>query len=163
MTHSDDLAVDRFAAAMKAKLSKKRSEGRSGWDNRNECTAEYLSYLLIQHIIKGDPLDVGNLAMMLHQRGDHIVIDDETRSIATALSQPHPADERVVEALNAVAALVELVCDETLGPSVEDEPDNESVGSNMMGPVPMTFGHVREARDAVAILRAALAQEGRNG
>jgi len=78
-----------------------------------------------------------------------------------ALSQPHPADERVVEALNAVAALVELVCDETLGPSVEDEPDNESVGSNMMGPVPMTFGHVREARDAVAILRAALAQEGR--
>ncbi len=79
--HPDDLAVDRFAAAMKAKLAKKRNEGRGGWDNREECTAEHLSYLLIQHCLKGGPLDVGNLAMMLHQRGDRIVIDDETASI----------------------------------------------------------------------------------
>ena len=89
--HPDDRVVDRFAVAMKAKMAKKRAEGRGGWDNRDECSSEYLSYLLIQHCLKGDPLDVGNLAMMLHQRGDRIVIDYETQAI---MGRPHPADEQ---------------------------------------------------------------------
>lgn len=80
--HPDDLAVDRFAAAMKAKLAKKRAEGRGGWDRKDECSAEDLSYMLVQHLWKGDPLDVGNLAMMLHQRGERIVLDGEGKSIA---------------------------------------------------------------------------------
>jgi hypothetical protein len=88
--HPDDLAVDRFAVAMKAKLARKRAEGRGGWHNPQECSAEHLSYLLIQHCLKGDPLDVGNLAMMLHQRGDRIVIDDETASI---MRRTEPAGE----------------------------------------------------------------------
>lgn len=62
--HPDDAAVDRFAAAMKAKLTKKRQEGRGGWQS---MTAEQLSALLHEHVRKGDPVDVGNLAMMLHQ------------------------------------------------------------------------------------------------
>lgn len=70
--HADDTAVDRFAEAMKAKLAKKRDEGRGGWDGPT-CSAEILSDLLRQHVEKGDPLDVGNLAMMLHQRGERIV------------------------------------------------------------------------------------------
>jgi hypothetical protein len=70
--HPDDLAVDRFAAAMKAKLAKKREEGRCGWEDKDACSAEFLSKLLRDHVEKGDPLDVGNLAMMLHQRGDAI-------------------------------------------------------------------------------------------
>lgn len=91
--HPDDIGVDRFSDAMKAKLAKKRAEGRGGWDNRDECTAEHLSYLLVQHIIKGDPLDVGNLAMMLHQRGDRIVIDEETRAIFPRYTHPAPTHE----------------------------------------------------------------------
>ena len=70
--HPDDLAVDRFAAEMKAKLAKKRAEGRGGWDRKGECTAEFLSQLLREHVEKGDPVDVGNLAMMLQQRGERI-------------------------------------------------------------------------------------------
>jgi hypothetical protein len=70
--HPDDTAVDRFAAAMKEKLAKKRAEGRGGWDDRAVCTAEYLSKLLRAHVAKDDPLDVGNFAMMLHQRGERI-------------------------------------------------------------------------------------------
>jgi hypothetical protein len=70
--HPDDLAVDRFAAAMKAKPAKKRDEGRRGWEGP-DCTAELLSRLLREHVEKGDPLDVGNLAMMLHQREERIV------------------------------------------------------------------------------------------
>lgn len=72
VTHPDDIAVDRFAAAMKAKLAKKRGEGRGGWERKDECTAEFLSQLLREHVEKGDPIDVGNLAMMLQQRGERI-------------------------------------------------------------------------------------------
>lgn len=71
-THPDDLAVNRFALAMKAKLAQKRAEGRGGWDNPDECSVERLSELLIRHIEKGDPIDVGNFAMMIHQRGGRI-------------------------------------------------------------------------------------------
>lgn len=67
--HPDDAAVDRFAAAMKAKLNKKRQEGRGGWQS---MTAEQLSALLHEHVRKGDPVDVANLAMMLHQNGQRI-------------------------------------------------------------------------------------------
>lgn len=70
--HPDDVAVDRFAAAMKAKLAKKRAEGRGGWDDKFDCSNETLSRLLRGHVEKGDPLDVGNLAMMIHQRDEII-------------------------------------------------------------------------------------------
>jgi hypothetical protein len=70
--HPDDLAVDRFAAAMKAKLAKKRDEGKSGWEDKDECSWLFLSQLLREHVEKGDPVDVGNLAMMLHQREEQI-------------------------------------------------------------------------------------------
>jgi hypothetical protein len=70
--HPDDLAVDRFAAAMKAKLAEKRDEGRGGWDDKDDCSQLFLSQLLREHVEKGDPLDVGNFAMMLHQREERI-------------------------------------------------------------------------------------------
>ncbi|QRG06147.1 hypothetical protein EZH22_24690 [Xanthobacter dioxanivorans] len=70
--HPDDLAVDRFAAEMKAKLAQKRAEGRGGWEDKEDCPAHHLSNLLRDHVEKGDPLDVANFAMMLHQRGERI-------------------------------------------------------------------------------------------
>lgn len=75
--HPDDVAVDRFAAAMKAKLAKKRAEGRAGWDNKEDCSQDRLSLMLRAHVAKGDPVDVGNFAMMLHQRGERISGRDE--------------------------------------------------------------------------------------
>jgi hypothetical protein len=67
--HPDDAAVDRFAAAMKTKLARKRSQGRAGWQ---EASAEHLSELLLSHLEKGDPVDIGNFAMMLHQNGQRL-------------------------------------------------------------------------------------------
>lgn len=67
--HSDDVAVDRFAAAMKAKLAQKRAEGRGGWDDPEQCPVERLAELLHKHVGKGDPVDVANFAMMLWCRG----------------------------------------------------------------------------------------------
>lgn len=70
--HPDDEAVDAFAAAMKEKLAKKRSEGRSGWNDHSLCSQALLSQMLHDHCDKGDPVDVANFAMMLHQRGESI-------------------------------------------------------------------------------------------
>lgn len=67
--HPDDLAVDRFAAKMKAKLEQKRAEGRGGWQTAD---AHVLSSMLFEHVFKGDPVDVGNLAMMLDQNAQMI-------------------------------------------------------------------------------------------
>lgn len=68
--HSDDLAVDAFAEAMKAKLARKRDAGYGGW--RDQCSIEFLSAQLRKHVEKGDPVDVANFAMMLQQRGARI-------------------------------------------------------------------------------------------
>lgn len=70
--HPDDLAVDRFAAEMKAKLAKKRAEGKGGWDDREWTTGLFLSQCLWEHVAKGDPVDVANFAMMLALRGERI-------------------------------------------------------------------------------------------
>ncbi len=82
--HSDDAAVDRFAAAMKDKLAKAREKGRSGWET---CPADDLNRMLREHVEKGDPRDVANFAMMLFVRGEktvaapvHTVVDNEAKS-----------------------------------------------------------------------------------
>jgi hypothetical protein len=82
--HPDDEAVDRFAAAMKAKLAKKRAEGRGGWEDKSQCSNEFLSKLLLEHIAKGDPVDVGNLSMMIHQRGERVISAEPVSGVIAA-------------------------------------------------------------------------------
>lgn len=82
--HPDDAAVDRFAVAMKAKLAASREKGRHGWQN---ATAPHLSSLLHEHMYKGDPLDVGNLAMMLHQNGQAIELPHDARRVTPPVQQ----------------------------------------------------------------------------
>ncbi|MGH6753371.1 MAG: hypothetical protein ACREDP_14495 [Bradyrhizobium sp.] len=86
--HPDDLAVDRFAAAMKAKLAQKREEGRGGWEDKDDCSNAKLSKLLLEHLTKGDPLDVGNFAMMIHQRGERITAPAPTMPQTEMVEQP---------------------------------------------------------------------------
>lgn len=68
--HPDDIAVDRFAAVMKAKLAEARQLGRGGWDDPAVCSRETLAKMLMNHTYRGDPVDVANFCMMLHARGD---------------------------------------------------------------------------------------------
>lgn len=67
--HTDEVSLVRFALCMRDKLAVSRSRGRHGWET---APGEYLTELLVQHLIKGDPVDVANFCMMLHQRGDRI-------------------------------------------------------------------------------------------
>lgn len=68
----DESGVDILAEAMKEKLRRKRREGRGGWYDSN-VSPQYLSQLLREHVEKGDPVDVANFCMMLHNRGERIL------------------------------------------------------------------------------------------
>lgn len=89
--HTDDAAVNRFAEAMKAKLAVARDKGRGGWDDPAQCTVEYLAKLLVDHIAKGDPIDVANFAMMLHQRQADKSVLSAAAPTPTAVDHPEPA------------------------------------------------------------------------
>lgn len=67
----DNAAVDKFAAAMKAKLAVTRAKGRSGRHDPDQCSVEYLHQLLDEQMQERavlDPVDIGNLAAMIFNR-----------------------------------------------------------------------------------------------
>jgi len=60
--HPDDYAVQAFTNAMIEKMALSRAKGRGGWE---ACTWLELWGMLREHVEKGDPVDVANLAMMI--------------------------------------------------------------------------------------------------
>ena len=64
---ADDILVESVASEMRAKLKLKRSNGRGGWHTPS-CTNEQLKAMMIEHIDKGDMIDVINFAAMIHVR-----------------------------------------------------------------------------------------------
>lgn len=81
----DDAAVDRFAAAMKEKLAAARAKGRGGWQDNEPGMQQRLSNMLRARVEKGDPLDVANFAMFLHQRSEAILPDSVERGVDEAM------------------------------------------------------------------------------
>ena len=63
----DNAAVDKLAQAMKDKLAEKREQGYHGWGT---CKHGDLVQLLINHVDKGDPIDVANFCAFLFARGE---------------------------------------------------------------------------------------------
>ena len=63
----DNEAVDKLAQAMKNKLAEKREQGYHGWAT---CKHGDLVQLLINHVDKGDPIDVANFCAFLFARGE---------------------------------------------------------------------------------------------
>lgn len=80
-THTDDMAVNEFADRMKAKLKKKRDEGREGWEG---CSSYDLSVMFCKHLNKnnkGNLIDLANFLMMLEMteaEQKHIFLDPHT-------------------------------------------------------------------------------------
>ena len=50
---------------MAEKMAESRAKGRSGWNDPEKCSVDYLRFLLYEHLDKGDPVDVANICMML--------------------------------------------------------------------------------------------------
>lgn len=67
--HADDIAVQNFANAMSEKMTLARDKGRDGWE---DCDPADLSWMLREHVEKGDPCDVANFCMMLWSLGHPI-------------------------------------------------------------------------------------------
>lgn len=65
----DNEAVDKLSQAMKNKLAKKREQGYHGWET---CKHGDLVQLLINHVDKGDPIDVANFCAFLFARGEQL-------------------------------------------------------------------------------------------
>ena len=68
--HPDDEAVDKFAAAMHARMTECRLKGKEGWDDPERCPPEYLEGLLDRALLADKWVDVANFAMMLWARGE---------------------------------------------------------------------------------------------
>jgi excisionase family DNA binding protein len=64
--HPDDDAVDTFAGKMRARMAEKRDQGREGWESAG---VDELGLKLLRSIADGDPIDVGNYAMMIDALG----------------------------------------------------------------------------------------------
>lgn len=68
--HPDDEAVDRFAAAMHAKMAQARAKGKEGWDDPERCKIEALVVFWVGSVLDGEIVDSANYAMMMmFQRG----------------------------------------------------------------------------------------------
>ena len=66
--HVDEKMVDITAMAMRSKLSAARDKGRHGWWDPEQCSIGSLKRLLVEHIEKGDMIDVMNFAGMIFVR-----------------------------------------------------------------------------------------------
>lgn len=86
VAHPDDVAVDLFAAAMKRKLAWCREKGREGWQSDVYCPVGRLQQYLADHVAKGDPIDVGNFAMMIWNRGE-----STTQGLRARIKNPNAA------------------------------------------------------------------------
>ena len=67
----DNEGVARFTKAMRLKLAKKRREGRGGWQTP-QCVDGKLWEMMINHVKKGDVVDVATLAMMIWNKRNPI-------------------------------------------------------------------------------------------
>lgn len=63
----DDCLTQMSVIAMNLKLAKARAKGRTGWW-RDECTIEALKSMLVEHVAKGDMVDVMNIAAMIEAK-----------------------------------------------------------------------------------------------
>ncbi len=64
---ADTILVEMTAYEMHKKLCKKRKAGRGGWFGPN-CSNKELKAMLVEHVSKGDMVDVINIAAMIHAR-----------------------------------------------------------------------------------------------
>lgn len=65
---ANDIMVDTVAEEMRIKLQEKSEAGRRGWHNSQDCNNHDLKLALIEHIEKGDMIDVCNYAAMIYVR-----------------------------------------------------------------------------------------------
>ncbi len=90
----DNAAVDAMAVAMKAKLKLKRDEGYYGWDDPEQCPMDRLAKLLVEHVPKGDVVDIANFCMMIFCRAGYGGGHSDLVKAARASLTPASAEDK---------------------------------------------------------------------
>lgn len=93
--HENDMAVDSFAANIKAKLASRSAAGGGAWNDPAQCSIEHLQGVLVEWVAKGDPVSVGALAMMIQQRGGRTALAQHQQNPPIPLLAPQPLVEPV--------------------------------------------------------------------
>lgn len=65
---ADNLGVMRFAQAMQEKMKISRDKGRSGWNDPKQVSELKLQEMLLEHMAKGDVVDIANFCMFIWNR-----------------------------------------------------------------------------------------------
>lgn len=142
--HPDDMAIDRFALAMKAKMARGRAKGRGGWDDPAQCRVEDLAEMLREHIGKGNAgnfEDIANLAMMLHARG-------ADPAILAGTPDPASVGQRLLRAADEALAIARGEAE----PARVHVPCEGKVDHGGESDAMITAGLTMEAKDELAAL-----------
>lgn len=98
-SETDNQAVHDLSRAMTKKLKASRAKGRTGWNDKTQCSAEHLSQLLREHVEKGDPVDVANFCAFLSARGEGIT----PQAVPIAAAVPGGWQELAARVMDALA------------------------------------------------------------
>lgn len=101
--HPDDDAIDAFAAELRKRMTDKREQGRNGWEH---CDLDDLGLKLLRSIADGNPIDVGNYAMMISTLGggtEHVLQKHTDTVLYEFRLGLRVIPENAVEAWNRIA------------------------------------------------------------
>ena len=102
-TRACAVGIRNLVKAMTAKLAKKRREGANGWHRPGQCTVDRLADMLIDHLAKGDPVDIANFAMMLHNLpgGGIALLQTWGRRVFVLKAPPPPREDLTLRELQS--------------------------------------------------------------
>lgn len=101
----DNLAVYRLSQAMMSKLAAKREQGRGGWHDPRQCPPDRLAHMLIDHLIKGDVVDVANFCAMIFSRDDSRPLADVAKEWLDQITPPSPEAHELARLNELVGSL----------------------------------------------------------
>ena len=97
--HQDDRFVDAFAYVMKWRMEECSEKGKSGWDDPDACTPDYLAALLMAAVKEGNPIDIANYCMMIYSRAElgnfsaqQLIHDHSSMNVAAEAQQKINSD-----------------------------------------------------------------------
>ena len=102
-----EIAFGRFTKAMDEKMQTSFAKGWGGWNRPSECSTQRLLSLFEEAVRKGDIVDIGNYAMMLHGRGVTNINVERLNIRASLLS------EKIAQLVEAEATLAKAYGDNT--------------------------------------------------
>jgi hypothetical protein len=112
----DGWAIQRFAAVMKLKMRRAAEKGRHGWQ---EASEDELWRMLLDHVEKGDVVDIANFAMIIHQNREPARIERHFGDPAATIVRLSAERQNLRALITRLTSVAENLARETSDPGVE--------------------------------------------